>query len=76
MTKSMKKIYIIICLLLVTACSGQETSLEENFIVHAFKVGKADSLLVSHQGQYVLIDAGEEDDGEKLCNLSTGEPYK
>lgn len=62
----MKKIYIIICLLLVTACSGQETSLEENFIVHAFKVGKADSLLVSHQGQYVLIDAGEEDDGEKI----------
>lgn len=62
----MKKIYIVICLILVTACSGKETPLEENFIVHAFKVGKADSLLVSHQGQYVLIDAGEEDDGEKI----------
>ncbi|MEG0472678.1 MAG: MBL fold metallo-hydrolase [Solibacillus sp.] len=62
----MKKFYFLFVLLFITGCNGQSTTQEENFLVHAFKVGKADSLLVSHQGQYVLIDAGEEDDGEKI----------
>ncbi|MEK4423758.1 ComEC/Rec2 family competence protein [Solibacillus sp. FSL K6-1523] len=62
----MKKVYILFLLLFIAGCSGQITSQEGNFNVHAFKVGKADSLLVSHQGQHILIDAGEEDDGEKI----------
>lgn len=62
----MKKIYFLFLLLFITGCSGQTTTQEGNFIVHAFKVGKADSFLVSHQGQYVLIDTGEEDDGAKI----------
>lgn len=62
----MKKVYFLFLLLFITGCSGQTTSQEEDFKVYAFKVGKADSLLVSHQGQYVLIDTGEEDDGEKI----------
>lgn len=59
-------VLLFLLLLFITGCSGKITSQEGNFNVHAFKVGKADSFLVSHQGQYVLIDAGEEDDGAKI----------
>lgn len=61
-----KKLMYLFILLPLTACSGQAMIVSDDFIVHAFKVGKADSLLISHQGEYVLIDTGEEDDGEKI----------
>ena len=33
-----------------------------------FKIGKADSILISYQDQHVLIDAGEDDDAAKISN--------
>lgn len=64
----MKKISLLFLLLLLTGCSGVTTMQDDNLIVHAFKVGKADSLLVTQQGKAILIDAGEEDDGEKIVS--------
>ena len=52
---------ILVCLL-----AGCSTSTEEDLVIHAFKVGKADSFLIEHDSEYVLIDAGEEDDGEDI----------
>ena len=61
------RILFVACLsLLLAACGGTEASNEEPFIVHAFKVGKADSLLIEQNGEYMLIDTGEKDDGQKI----------
>lgn len=64
----MRILFVVLLSLLLAACEGTETSSKEPFIVHAFKVGKADSLLLKQNGEYVLIDAGEEDDGKDIVD--------
>ena len=61
----MKYVYGLLSFFLLTACSAP-VSTEPQLLVHAFKVGKADSFLVSYKDEHILIDAGEEDDGEKI----------
>lgn len=61
----MRYAWIVLTIVILTACSPS-TDKEEPFVVHAFKVGKADSFLVSYNGEHLLIDAGEEDDGQKI----------
>lgn len=56
------RVFFLAFLTILLAACGNETSKEEQFIVHAFKVGKADSLLISQKDEYILIDAGEESD--------------
>lgn len=46
--------------------SKQET--KENFRITAFSVGKADALLLQEGDTAVLVDTGEEDDGEFLLD--------
>ena len=62
----MRMLFVVLLSLLLAACGGTETSSEHPFIVHAFKVGKADSFLIEQNGEYMLIDTGEEDDGQKI----------
>ncbi|MCH7322143.1 MBL fold metallo-hydrolase [Solibacillus sp. MA9] len=62
----MKRFYVILLTFLLAACNNEAMSSNTNLTVHAFKVGKADSLLVSHLEEHILIDAAEEDDGEKI----------
>ena len=49
----------IFLLALLTGCSESE---QENFEVKIFKIGKADSILVTTHNQHMLIDTGEEED--------------
>ena len=44
---------------LLTGCNQLE---QDNFEVKIFKIGKADSILVSAQDQHMLIDTGEDED--------------
>ena len=62
----MRMLFVVLLSLLLAVCGGTETSSEHPFIVHAFKVGKADSFLIEQNGEYMLIDTGEEDDGQKI----------
>ncbi|MDO4564222.1 MAG: MBL fold metallo-hydrolase [Clostridia bacterium] len=48
-----------------TATSG--TSASEVMDIYAFSIGKADSLLLTFDGKTLLIDAGENDDGEDIA---------
>lgn len=58
---------LLIAILLV-GCSGGSLGDSEDFIVHAFKVGKADSILLTQGDKAILIDAGEEDDGDDIAD--------
>lgn len=49
----------------LTGCSPVADPLELH--LYAFSVGKADCLLLSFDGYHVLIDTGEEDDGEDIA---------
>jgi competence protein ComEC len=62
----MRIIAVVILSFLLVACGEMETSTEEQFLVHAFKTGKADSFLIQQNDEYVLIDTAEEDDGDDI----------
>lgn len=47
---------------------GEEYKGRETFTVTALPVGKADALIAETDGQVILIDAGEEGDGEKVVS--------
>ena len=56
--------------LLMAGCGAQAGTEEKEeaapFHVTALKVGKADALLLWTEGEAVLLDAGEDDDGEEV----------
>ena len=52
-------ISLVLLLGLVTGCNQSE---EANFEVKIFKIGKADSILVSINNKHMLIDTGEDED--------------
>ena len=43
-------------------------SSSDKFQIHYLDVGQADSILICNNGEYMLIDAGNNVDGEKLVN--------
>lgn len=49
----------------LTGCVTQADPMELH--LYAFSMGKADCLLLSYDGYHVLIDTGEEDDGEDIA---------
>ena len=53
---------LIVCLLCGFGCGAKETRLD----VYAFSVGKADALFVRTEEAAIMIDTGENGDGEKL----------
>ena len=55
-------IFVVFALFLAGCSTNEELS------VISFKVGKADSHLISQGNEHVLIDAAEEDDGEKIVD--------
>lgn len=60
----MKKLCMILITVFMTMSvyAGQKT--EEK--IHFIDVGQADSILVESNGMYMLVDGGDEDDGENL----------
>ena len=59
----MRLFILAVITLLLAGCSAKE-----QLSVVAFKVGKADSFLVYAQGKHILIDTGEDDDGQKITD--------
>ena len=70
---------IIVCLslfipILIGGCNfstskvANENSVKDNLDIVIFKIGKADSILLSMGEQTVLIDTGEDEDGEEIIN--------
>lgn len=62
---------LVLALLLIGVWLGsrwllRQESSDENFVITAFSVGKADALLLETGDTAILVDAGEEDDGEFL----------
>ena len=67
----MKRILIVlICLALLLGCAYDPTESEETrkLELFAFSVGKADALLVRTNDAAVMIDSGENGDGDKLVS--------
>ena len=49
--------------------SNIETNIKDELLtIHYIDVGQADSTLISYNNKYVLIDAGNEEDGKKLVD--------
>ena len=61
---------ILIALMLLFGCAYDPTESEDTkkLEVFAFSIGKADALLVRTPDAAIMIDAGENGDGEKLVN--------
>ena len=61
---NMKKIAsILICIAMLFGCSPAKDS---GMDIHTFSIGKADCSLLSFDGINVLIDTGEDDDGDDI----------
>lgn len=64
-TEGMKAfVSILICIAALIGCSP--ASAESGMDVYTFSLGKADCSLLSFDGVNVLIDTGEEDDGDEI----------
>ena len=66
---SMKRILIwILCLTLLAGCAYDPTESEDTrkLDLYAFSVGKADALLIRTDDAAIMIDTGENGDGEEL----------
>ena len=61
----MKK-FLILLLVLLTGCSNTNIQAENSLSMHIFKIGKADSILLSFEEHHVLIDTGEDEDAEEI----------
>lgn len=70
--KKLKYIWFLLAiLLLLSSCSSKipviKIADDENLtLIHFIDVGQADSILIESEGQVLLIDAGNNDDGEKV----------
>lgn len=63
-TGSMKTILtLLLCLTTLLGCTPAP---ESGMDIYTFSIGKADCSLLSFDGQHVLIDTGEEDDGDEI----------
>lgn len=71
----MKKVLIVMTLLLLFGCGAEQKKAETETVTPdnnqklemiVFKVGKADSMLVTVGEHHILIDTGEDEDGEKV----------
>ncbi|API88269.1 hypothetical protein BKP56_02660 [Marinilactibacillus sp. 15R] len=75
--KIMKRIILLILLIMslsVAGCSAQNgNSTADNLEITFFKIGSADSILLSDGSQTVLIDTGEEEDGEEIIDYLESE---
>ncbi|WP_186763897.1 ComEC/Rec2 family competence protein [Planomicrobium sp. CPCC 101079] len=71
----MKKILTgMLCLLLLFGCSAEQAAdSTENLELTFFKIGSADSMVLSAGNQTVLIDTGEDEDGEEIADYLKGE---
>ena len=49
--------------------SNEEFITEDNLKVYFIDVGQADSILVIHQNETMLIDAGNNEDGDEVVNF-------
>ena len=68
-TSSMKRVLILIlCLTLLVVCAYEPTESEDTrkLDLYAFSVGKADALLIRTDDAAIMIDTGENGDGEEL----------
>ncbi|MFF5995125.1 MBL fold metallo-hydrolase [Lysinibacillus sp. KU-BSD001] len=64
----MKKILLLLLTgLILTSCSSTSNNTPP-LSLYIFKIGKADSILISYNDHHILIDAGEDDDGEEILN--------
>lgn len=61
------KVLALLAALLVLL-SGCQQSEQESFEVKIFKIGKADSILVTFQNKHMLIDTGEDEDIEEVLS--------
>ena len=70
----MKRLLILcICLVLLAGCAYDPTESEDanKLEIIAFSIGKADSILVRAEDATVLIDTGENGDGQKILDRLT-----
>lgn len=57
----------ILCLGIVTGCEKAESEVNEDQLkVTLFRVGKADAIVLETGGRALIIDGGEEEDGEEV----------
>ena len=69
MNGNMKKIILFICILLIIAIivyTGSKSKKEYNFKMYFFNAGKADSVLISNNDKYILIDTGEDNLSDEI----------
>lgn len=75
--EGMKKIKILIGVLIIALMCGCSANAETikytgDEAVHFIDVGQGDSILVESNGQYMLVDAGEEDKGDIVVEYVRG----
>ncbi|MEL3961003.1 hypothetical protein MKZ01_06970 [Lysinibacillus endophyticus] len=69
-----KKQFIIVCIhlligILIAGCSfDYQNGVKDDLDIVIFKIGKADSILLNIEEKTVLIDTGEDEDGEEIID--------
>ena len=69
MNENMKKILLLIIMLLIISIivyASTKYEKEYNFKMYFFNAGKADSVLISNNDKYIMIDTGEEDLSDEI----------
>lgn len=67
--KYLTVVILIVFMLLISGCSDNSTATDGQLKVHFLDVGHADSILVQMpQGQNMLVDAGNNNDGDYVVN--------
>lgn len=61
--------FILLLSIILVLCSCSDTKKESYFRITFIDVGQGDSALIECDGYYMLIDAGEESAGERVCEV-------
>lgn len=75
MKKKFIKQFVSICMLVITlsclliGCNNKSTSSMNALTITILKVGKADAIVVLSNEHALLIDTGEEDDGDEIVDF-------
>lgn len=62
---------MIVIIIFIAFVINASSSVMSALTVTTLKIGKADSIIIQHNSKTMLIDSGEKDDGEEICDFLT-----